>query len=445
VRPSSSAGSDARDPGFDVGLLTPVAVGHDALVADAAVAAALIEAECALVRAAVALGLAPAAAGEAVAQGAARVEHALDLRALAEASVGGGNPVIPLVAQLRDAVGEIDKDAAAWVHRGATSQDIVDTALAVLVARSSAAVAADLDRVVTGLAWLAAEHRETVAAARTLGQHATPTTWGYRIAGWVAAVSAARAELRTAGAAVPAQLGGASGTLASFVALYGADAATRLPAAFARELGLAAPELPWHTARRPFTRAADALTAALDALGVVAADVALASRTEVGEAAEPSAPGRGGSSAMPHKRNPVLSVLIRSAVLRAPGLAADLHRAAALAVDERPDGAWHSEWPALRELLRAALGAAAAAAELAEGLTIDPARAAANLALTGGDLVSERKKLTGEAGEPADYTGLAGAYVDQVLAAVRRDDPAAAAAVSRDAAPPAPTTPEENR
>jgi len=407
---------------FDVGLLTPVAVGHDALVSDAAVADALIEAERALVRAVVALELAPEHVRAAVEQGADRVAAALDVRALAEASVGGGNPVIPLVAQLRDSVGDIDTDAATWVHRGATSQDIVDTSLALLVTRSCARVCVDLGRLIAGLGHLAAEHRDTVAAARTLGQHATPTTWGYRICSWIVGVRAARAELREACDAIPAQLGGASGTLASFVALYGADAASRLPAAYAHELGLAAPALPWHTARRPFTRAADALTAVLDALGVIAADVALASRTEVGEAVEPSAPGRGGSSAMPHKRNPVLSVLIRSAALRAPGLAADLHRAAALAVDERPDGAWHSEWPALRELLRSALGAAAVAAELAEGLTIDADRAAANLALTGADITSEQAKLTGASGDPADYTGLAGAYVDRVLAAISKED-----------------------
>jgi len=415
-------GAGPEPTGFaDVGLLTPVAVGHDALVSDAAVASALIEAERGLVRAAVALGLAPASVAAAVERGAGELERALDVGALAAASVGGGNPVIPLVAQLRDAVEAIDAHAASWVHRGATSQDIVDTALALLVERACAAVCVDLGRVIAALAALAAEHRDTVAVARTLGQHATPTTWGFRIAGWIAAVRAARAELRAACDAVPVQLGGASGTLASFVALYGEDAARRLPAAFAHELGLTAPELPWHVARRPITRVGDGFTTVLDALGVIASDVALASRTEVGEAVEPAAPGRGGSSAMPHKRNPVLSVLIRSSALRAPGLAADLHRAAALAVDERPDGAWHSEWPALRELLRSALGAAATAAELAEGLTIDAERAAANLALTGDAVVSEQKKLTGAAGAPEAYTGLAGAYVDQILAAVRRD------------------------
>ncbi|GAA4168767.1 lyase family protein [Gryllotalpicola koreensis] len=405
----------------DVGLLTPVAVGHDAVVSDAAVAAALIEVEAALVRAAVALGLAPGSVGVAVERGADELRRTLDVAALAAEAVGGGNPVIPLVALLRTTVSDLDTDAAGWVHRGATSQDVVDSALALLVARACSAVSVDLGRVIAGLAALAAEHRDTVAVARTLGQHATPTTWGFRIAGWIAAVRAARTELRQACEALPAQLGGASGTLASFTALYGAETAARLPSAFAHELGLAAPELPWHVARRPLTRVGDAFTAVLDALGVIATDVALASRTEVGEAAEPAAPGRGGSSAMPHKRNPVLSVLIRSAALRAPGLAADLHRAAALAADERPDGAWHSEWPALRELLRGALGAAAAAAELAEGLTIDAGRATANLALTGGDVVSEQAKLTGSAGAPADYTGLAGRYVDEVLAAVRQE------------------------
>jgi 3-carboxy-cis,cis-muconate cycloisomerase len=423
-KPSSSAGrDDAPEPGaaFDVGLLTPVAVGHDDAVSDEAVAVALIGAERALARAAVALDLAPESVAQAIERGADELERSLDMGALAEASVGGGNPVITLVAQLRDKVSEIDTDAASWVHRGATSQDIVDTALALIVTRACAAVCVDLGRAVAGFVKLAGDHRDTVAAARTLGQHSTPTTWGYRLAHWAVAVRGARIELRSSCEGLPAQLGGASGTLASFVALYGTDAALRLPRAYAHELGLEPQKLPWHTDRRPITRAADAFTAVIDALGVIAGDIALAARTEVGEVVEPAAPGRGGSSAMPHKRNPVLSVLIRSAALRAPGLAADLHRAAALATDERPDGSWHSEWPALRELLRLALGAAAAAAELAEGLEIDARRAAVNLALTGDDIVSEQKKLTGEAGPPESYTGLAEVYVDHVLAVLRRE------------------------
>ncbi|WP_051142706.1 lyase family protein [Gryllotalpicola ginsengisoli] len=403
-----------------MGLLEPVSAGHDAVVSDSAVLEALLAAERALVRAAVALELAPAQAAAAFDEAIAGLE--IDAAELATDAAAGGNPVIPLLSRLRPAVAAVDESAAEWVHRGATSQDIVDTALALISVRAAAAIDAALGRTVDGLAALAAEHRDTVAAARTLGQHSTPTTWGLRFALWAEAVLAARGELREASAALPAQLGGASGTLASFVALYGEEAAARLPGAYAAELSLAAPQLPWHVTRRPFTRLADALVAVVDALGVIGSDVALASRTEVGELIEPQAPGRGGSSAMPHKRNPILSVLIRSAALRAPGLGADLHRAAALAVDERPDGAWHSEWPALRELLRLALGASAQAAELSAGLRVVPERVAANLAISGDELLSEQRKLTGRTGEPESYTGLAGAFVDRVLAGLSQEE-----------------------
>jgi 3-carboxy-cis,cis-muconate cycloisomerase len=160
-----------------------------------------------------------------------------------------------------------------------------------------------------------------------------------------------------------------------------------MPGAFARELGLQAPDAPWHTDRWPVTELGDALAAAVAAVGTFASDVAVLARTEIGEVTVASG---GGSSAMPQKQNPVDAVLVRSAALRAPGLAAQLHLAAGLAVDERPDGAWHAEWPALQELMRLALGASAHAADLAAGLTFNVDRARANLGLTGGLIVSER-------------------------------------------------------
>ena len=188
----------------------------------------------------------------------------------------------------------------------------------------------------------------------------------------------------------PAQLGGAGGTLASFVELYGAGVAAELPAAFAAELALAVPDAPWHTTRWPVTELGDALVQAIDAVGVIATDVATLGRTEIGELSEGVG---GGSSAMPQKQNPAASVLIRSAALRAPQLGATLHLAAAFAVDERPDGAWHAEWPALRELLRLALGATGTAARLVAGLQVDADAVARNLAQTDGLIVAERLSL----------------------------------------------------
>jgi 3-carboxy-cis,cis-muconate cycloisomerase len=214
-----------------------------------------------------------------------------------------------------------------------------------------------------------------------------PTTVGARAAGWLRGVTRARVRLAAAVAALPAQLGGASGTLASFAEIGGTPAATALPAAYAAELGLETPDAPWHVERWPVTELGDALAQTVDALGKIAADVATLSRTEIGELAEGTG---GGSSAMPQKQNPAASVLIRSAALRAPQLAATLHLAAALAVDERPDGAWHAEWPTLRELLRLALGATATTRGLVSGLRVDEDAVAENLALTRGLLVAER-------------------------------------------------------
>lgn len=378
--------------GIDVGLFSPVTVGFDDAVSDAAFLDALVTAEVALVRAQAALGLGPADVAGRVSEafgwtgaGAPCRGHAIDPSALAAASVAGGNPVIPLVGLLTDAVG-----ADAEMHRGATSQDILDSALMFVAARAGREVSASLAATAATLRSFALEHRDQVAAARTLTQHAVPTTLGLRAANWLSGVQRAGARLDAVVAELPAQLGGAGGTLASFVELFGADAAAELPAAFAAELGLDAPAAPWHTTRWPVTELGDALVQAVDAVGVVAADVATLGRTEIGELAEGVG---GGSSAMPQKQNPAASVLIRSAALRAPQLGATLHLASALAVDERPDGAWHAEWPTLRELLRLALGATGSAARLVAGLRVDADAVAHNLARTHGLIVAERLSL----------------------------------------------------
>ncbi|KTS05552.1 lyase family protein [Microbacterium testaceum] len=374
---------------IDLGLLSPVTVGHDALVSDSFVLSALVRAECALVAAYEEVGVAPREARR-------DIDHTfgidekygnpaagLEVDRLITESVSGGNPVIPLVGMLK---AQVTAEHRAWIHRGATSQDILDTALMIVARRAMDQVRSSLRIAGEWARHLAVTHADDVSAARTLTQHAVPTTLGARAATWARGIE--RASRRLENLEYPAQLGGAGGTLASFVEITGSEeTAAALPAAFARALDLDAPDAPWHVTRWPITELGDALVQAIDALGKVAGDVATLSRTEIGEVSEGVG---GGSSAMPQKQNPAEAVLIRSAALRAPQLGATLHLAASLAVDERPDGAWHAEWPTLRELLRLALGATRHAASMLAHLRVDSAAAETNAGLTGGRLVSER-------------------------------------------------------
>ncbi|RBM06309.1 3-carboxy-cis,cis-muconate cycloisomerase [Streptomyces sp. PT12] len=381
-----------------MGLLSPGWAGSaaEAATGDAAFVRAMLDAEAALARARAAVGLTSAEAAEAVSRAAETAR--IDPRALALRARASGNPVIPLVDELTRAVAARDEAAADHVHRGATSQDILDTALMTTARRARGAVLADLARTAEAVAALAEAHRATPMPGRTLTQHAVPTTFGLKAAGWHTLVTAARDRL--AGLPLPAQLGGAAGTLAAFTAEAPAmapggawgpegDPGVRLLRVYARETGLDEPAVPWHALRAPVADLGCALALTTGALGKMAADVLVLSRTEVGEVAE----GRGGgSSAMPHKRNPVRATLIAAAARQAPALAATLLGSLA-AEDERPAGAWHAEWQALRELLRLAGGAARDAAELAEGLRVDPARMRRNLNATRGLVVSERLAL----------------------------------------------------
>ncbi|MFC8878353.1 3-carboxy-cis,cis-muconate cycloisomerase [Streptomyces ardesiacus] len=373
--------ADPADTGAS--LLAPGWAGSPAASAtgERAYLRALLDAEAALTRAQAALELAPAEAADAVSAAAAD-PAAFDAQSLAERARGGGNPVIPLVADLTEAVGE---PYGPYVHRGATSQDILDTAAMLVAARTLDLLLPDLARTERALARLAAEHRDTPMPGRTLTQHAVPTAFGLKAAGWRSLVLDARDRITAVRATLPVQLGGAAGTLAAFGA-YGAADPVGLPAAYARELGLVAPLLPWHTLRTPVADLAGALALAAGALGKIAVDVLTLSRTEIGEVAEGSG---GGSSAMPHKANPVRSTLIAAAARRAPQLAATLYGSLA-AEDERPAGAWHAEWEPLRDLLRLAGGAARDAAGLAEGLRVRPDVMRAHLGLTHGLIVSER-------------------------------------------------------
>ncbi|MHA5051374.1 3-carboxy-cis,cis-muconate cycloisomerase [Streptomyces sp. SD15] len=360
-------------------LLAPGWAGSaaSAATADDAFLQALLDAEAALTRAQAGLGLAPAEAGSAVS---AVAVSDLDVRSIALRARGGGNPVIPLVADLTKAVG---KEHGPYVHRGATSQDIMDTAMMLIARRTLALVLEDLDRTARGLGRLAAAHRDTVMPGRTLTQHAVPTTFGLKAAGWRSLALDARDRL--AAVRLPAQLGGAAGTLAAFTA-FGTDDTQALVASYARELGLAEPALPWHTLRTPIADLAAGLAFTAGALGKMAADILTLSRTEIAEVAEGTG---GGSSAMPHKANPVAATLIATAARRAPGLAATLY-ASMVAEDERPAGAWHAEWEPLRDLLRLVGGAARNAAELVEGLRVNADTMREHLGLTHGLIVSER-------------------------------------------------------
>ncbi|MDI2130929.1 3-carboxy-cis,cis-muconate cycloisomerase [Yinghuangia seranimata] len=413
---------------LDAGLLSPVRAGTpvEAAVCDRAWLGAMLEAEAALARAQARLGVVPKAAAETITAVAGGGE--LDLRAVALAARETANPVVALVRALTEAVAAQDPVAAEYVHRGSTSQDVFDTGAMLVARRALALIRADLGRTAEALGVLAARHRDTAMPGRTLVLHAVPTTFGLKAAGWRELVLAADRRLALVhDEGLPVSLGGAAGTLSGYLEFAHVDHPgdpdpegypVRLAAAFAEETGLAQPRLPWHTLRAPMADLAAATAFTTGALGKFAVDVQVLARTEIGEVAEPGPVGRGGSSAMPHKRNPVLAAMIRSAALQVPAFASVLTQSL-LAEDERSGGGWQSEWLPLRECLRLAGGAAHTAAELAEGLTVHADRMAANLDLTRGAMVSERlaarlapllgkaaaKRLLTQASERAAATG----------------------------------------
>ncbi|MGW2047365.1 3-carboxy-cis,cis-muconate cycloisomerase [Streptomyces sp. NPDC001858] len=387
---SSSGSGFTADPG----LLSPVwaATPVVAAVSDGAWLQAMLDAEAALSRAQARLGTVPKAAAQVITE-AARADR-LDLVALARQARESANPVVALVREFTSLVADRDPVAARQVHRGSTSQDILDTATVLVVGRAVRLIRADLERVEEALAGLAREHRDTLIAGRTLALHAVPTTFGLKAAGWRHLVLDAVRRLDALSAeGLPVQLGGAAGTLAGYLAhAPEADPALyveELTDAFAAELGLSAPLLPWHVLRTPVVDTALAAAFLCGALGKIAVDVLSLTRTEVAEVHEPAPDGRGASSAMPHKRNPVLATAIRSAALQAPQLAATV-LGCLPSEDERSAGAWHAEWEPLRALLRLAGGAAHQAAELVSQLSVDPGRMRANARITGGQIVSER-------------------------------------------------------
>ena len=340
-----------------------------------------------------------------------------DLAAMAEGAEASGNPVIGLVQVLRE---RLSSEPARWVHRGLTSQDVLDTALMICVRDVLDRLDDELRGQVEGLRRLVLEHRSTPMVGRTLTQHAIPIAFGLKAASWLTGVLDAAEAVAGVRPRLPVQLGGAAGTLAASTELARlrgqpepAEVSWQLVESVASALGLA-PSVPWHTSRSIVTAAGDALVGCTDAYGRIAADVATLSRPEIAELAEGSG---GSSSTMPQKHNPVLSVLIRRAALTAPPLASTLHLAAATNVDERPDGSWHAEWATLRDLARRTVVVASQASELITGLVVDQDRMAANLAAAAGIEVEQRAMADLVGAEPSeDYLDATELIIDRVLA-----------------------------
>jgi 3-carboxy-cis,cis-muconate cycloisomerase len=354
---------------FDSFLGTPEMI---AVFDDAAVLQAMFHFEAALARAQALHGMVPDSAARAIAS----VCNAslYDLPAMVQASRRTGTLAIPLVKELTQTVALYDQEAATFVHFGSTSQDVIDTAMVLVTREALALLDAGLAQLTGTLLALAGQHADTPVLARTLMQPAQVTSFGFKVTGWAAPLVRARAQLQAAGArALQLQLGGAVGTLASMHG-HGQEVAR----AMAAELDLACPDVAWHTQRDEWIRLGLEVAVLCGSLGKIATDLALMAQGEIGELAEPSGAGRGGSSAMPHKRNPVAAMVALAAALRAP------HRAAALLSamgqqHERGLGNWQAElaeWPGL---FLSAHGALAALNEAMGGLAVDPARMRANI------------------------------------------------------------------
>ena len=384
------------------------------LFSDEAFLAAMVAVEEAWLDALAGSGIAPGGVAKLDLQRLVGPQH---LPVVASASERGGNPAAALVDVLRAALADVSADGAAWLHRGLTSQDVVDTALMLCARDAVGVMTTALREQVRLLAELVEVHRRTPMVARTLTQHAVPTTFGLKAAGWLTGVLDAYDA--TSALVLPVQVGGAAGTLAATVELAGylddpVGAATSLSLELATALGLTA-STPWHTQRSTVTRLGDAATGCTDAWGRIATDVLTLSRPEIGELAE----GAGGtSSTMPHKANPVLATLVRRTALSSPGLAATLHVAAADAGDERPAGAWHAEWDTLRTLLRRTVVAAGQTTELLAGLEVRADRMAATLEAASDAVRSEQRAMAGLADHTpsGDYLGAADAFIEAPLA-----------------------------
>lgn len=358
----------------------------DNLFTDRARLQGMLDFEAALARAEARVGVIPEGAAQAIA---AKCHSELfDVPPLAHATALAGNPAIPLVKQLTALVGKDDEEAKRYVHWGATSQDAIDTGFVLQLREALARIAAELDRFSGTLTKLAEKHRATVVAGRTWMQQALPTTFGLKAAGWLDAIDRHRGRLgETQRRALVLQFGGAVGTLAA-LDKKGLEVADALGA----ELRLTVPNLPWHGHRDRVVEVATTLGLCTGTLGKIARDISLLSQTEVAEVFEPAVEGRGGSSTLPHKRNPVAAAIVLTAATRVPGLVSSM-LTAMVQEQERGLGGWHAEWEVMPELIGLAGGALHHLTETMAGLEVDANRMRKNLDATNGLIFAEAVQM----------------------------------------------------
>jgi 3-carboxy-cis,cis-muconate cycloisomerase len=356
------------------------------MFSDRSVLQAMLDFEVALASVQARLGIIPAAAADAIAN-AASVQD-FDPAALARDTLRAGTPGIPLAKVLTEKVRALDAEAAKFVHWGATSQDVADTALILLLQRTQPILTADIAKLENALEKLSCKHEHTVMLGRTLLQAAPPVTFGLKAAGWLGAIRRCRARLESSFAeSLAVQLGGASGTLASL-----GDRGLEVARELASELKLKCPDAPWHTHRDRLANLMCSCGVLSGSLGKMARDISLLMQNEIAEAWEPGGSGRGGSSTMPHKRNPIASTLTLAAATRVPGLIANF-LSAMVQEHERGVGGWQAEWATVAAIVQATGLAVESMAEVAEGLTMDEDRMRQNIEATGGAIFAERAMM----------------------------------------------------
>jgi 3-carboxy-cis,cis-muconate cycloisomerase len=390
-QPAQSEATQSAEPNMSGRLIESLATtpALAALFSDASVLQSMLQFEAALARAEARHGLIPMAAADAIAAAAEPGKFDVDINFLADAAFRAGTPAIPLVKMLTDQVRRTNADAARFVHWGATSQDVADTAMSLLLKRAEPILIGDLERLEKSLADLSERHKGSIMLGRTLLQPAPPVTFGLKAAGWLASVCRGRRRLRkTFRVAAVLQFGGASGTLASL-----GDRGIAVAQTLSSDLGFGdSPPAPWHTQRDQLATLICACGVLTGSLGKMARDISLLMQSEVAETAEPGGEGRGGSSTMPNKRNPTACSLTLASAQRVPGLVASF-LTAMLQEHERGVGGWQAEWPVVAAVIQSTGVAIASMAEVAAELSVDVEKMRLNVEKTNGAIFAERAMM----------------------------------------------------